>query len=451
MPANEQIQRLERLLEVSRNLSASMEVDAFLQSVISAASELMASEVASILEPDEEGTQLRFLALPWFHRDLLRSVKVPLEASIAGWVFQNVKPVVVPDVALDPRHYKVVDLTAEFQTRSILAVPIIYKGEVLGVLEAVNKANPAHYTEEDITFLETLASQAAIAMQNTRQMSKIQKSFDETNQLDQMKSDFIAIASHELRTPLGLILGHTTSLREVIGEEHRPEFDIIVRNALSLKEIIDSIANMDNVRRGIASIRRRPFSVRRLAEEAIDSFHEEALQKGISMRVDIGNDDPSAALRHRSCREHRQHAGARRQAQGSSSGQNLMVECDASKIAIVLNNLVKNAIAFTDSGGHILILVEQIPGYVKISVIDDGIGISAKDLPHIFERFYQVESHLTRKHGGLGLGLSVARMMVELHGGRIWAESVEGKGSNFSFILPHTADQAQAANKVFIT
>lgn len=138
IPANEQIQRLERLLEVSRNLSASMEVDAFLQSVISAASELTASEVASILEANEEGAQLRFLALPWFHRDLLRSVKVPLEASIAGWVFQNVKPVVVPDVASDPRHYKVVDLTAEFQARSILAVPIIYKGEVLGVLEAVN-------------------------------------------------------------------------------------------------------------------------------------------------------------------------------------------------------------------------------------------------------------------------------------------------------------------------
>lgn len=444
MSANEQIKRLERLLEVSRNLSASMEIDAFLQSVISAASELTASEVASILEADEEGTQLRFLALPWFHRDLLRSVKVPLEASIAGWVFQNVKPVVVPDVASDPRHYKGVDLTAEFQTRSILAVPIIYKGEILGVLEAVNKANQGHYTGEDSAFLETLASLAAVAMQNTRQMSKIQKSFDELNQLDQMKSDFIAIASHELRTPLGLILGHATSLREEIGEEHHPELDIIVRNALSLKEIVDSIANMDNVRRGIASIRRRPFSVQRLVEEAMDSFREEALQKGISMRVDIGNDDPSAGLRQiQSGSSHRP---------GFLPGrQNLMVECDASKIAIVLHNLVKNAIAFTDSGGHILILVEQIPSYVKFSVIDDGIGISAKDLSHIFERFYQVESHLTRKHGGLGLGLSVARLMVELHGGRIWAESVEGKGSNFSFILPHTADQTQAANKVFIT
>ncbi len=447
MSANEQIQRLERLLEVSRNLSASMEVDAFLQSVISAASELTASEVASILEADEEGAQLRFLALPWFHRDLLRSVKVPLEASIAGWVFKNAKPVVAPDVASDPRHYKGVDLTAEFQTRSILAVPIIYKGEVLGVLEAVNKANQGHYTGEERAFLETLASLAAVAMQNTRQMSKIQKSFDETNQLDQMKSDFIAIASHELRTPLGLILGHATSLREAIGEEHHPELDIIVRNALSLKEIIDSIANMDNVRRGIASIRRRPFSVRRLVEEAIDSFHEEALQKGISMRVEFGNDDPSAGLRH----SYASQPGSSHRPGVLPGGQNLMVECDASKIAIVLNNLVKNAIAFTDSGGHILILVEQIPAYIKFSVIDDGIGISAKDLSHIFERFYQVESHLTRRHGGLGLGLSVARLMVELHGGRIWAESVEGKGSNFSFILPHTADQAQASNKVFIT
>jgi signal transduction histidine kinase len=420
MIANERIQRLERLLEISRNLSSSMDVETFLQSVISAASELTGSEVASILKPDEEGTQLRFLALPWFHRDLLRSVKVPLDASIAGWVFQNVKPMIVPEVASEPRHYQAVDQAAGFQTRSLLAVPIIYKGEVLGVLEAVNKASPAHYSEEDITFLETLAAQAAIAMQNTRQMSKIQKSFDEMDQLDQMKSDFIAIASHELRTPLGLILGHAASLREAVAEEHRPELDIIVRNAMSLKEIVDNIANLDNVRRGIIAIRRRPASMRRIVEEVMDSFVEEAHQKNVSMWADIGSDD-------------------------------LMVECDASKIIIVLSNLVKNAVAFTDAGGHIHITVEQIPGYVKVSVIDEGIGIPARDLPHIFERFYQAESHLTRRHGGIGLGLSVARLMVELHGGRIWAESVEGKGSTFNFILPHVADQADGANKVFIT
>jgi signal transduction histidine kinase len=115
---------------------------------------------------------------------------------------------------------------------------------------------------------------------------------------------------------------------------------------------------------------------------------------------------------------------------------NLSVECDPEKIGIALRNLVQNAVTFTEPGGHILIRAEAVPGHVKISVIDDGIGIPAKDLPHIFERFYQVESHLTRRHGGLGLGLSIAKAMIEMHGGQIWVESVEGKGSNFTFLLP---------------
>jgi signal transduction histidine kinase len=91
-----------------------------------------------------------------------------------------------------------------------------------------------------------------------------------------------------------------------------------------------------------------------------------------------------------------------------------------------------------------------VPGYVKVSVIDDGIGIPAKDLPRIFDRFFQVESHLTRRHGGMGLGLSVAKVMIELHGGRIWAESMEGKGSNFTFLLPFNPAQAEAGSKVFL-
>ncbi len=113
-----------------------------------------------------------------------------------------------------------------------------------------------------------------------------------------------------------------------------------------------------------------------------------------------------------------------------------MVEGDAPKISIALSNLVKNGITFSDSGGNVSVQAEKIPGYVKVSVTDDGIGIPSKDLPRVFERFYQVESHLTRRHGGMGLGLSVAKVMIEMHGGRIWGESEEGKGSNFTFILP---------------
>jgi signal transduction histidine kinase len=126
--------------------------------------------------------------------------------------------------------------------------------------------------------------------------------------------------------------------------------------------------------------------------------------------------------------------------------QELLVDADGSKLAIALSNLVKNAITFTDTGGQVLIKTELSPGYVKVSVIDNGVGIPARDLPRVFERFFQVESHLTRRHGGMGLGLSVAKVMIEMHGGRIWVESVEGKGSNFTFLLPvDTQTEPQAA------
>ncbi len=134
----------------------------------------------------------------------------------------------------------------------------------------------------------------------------------------------------------------------------------------------------------------------------------------------------------------------------SRSGRDdLRVEVDRGKIATALSNLVKNAIMFTDENGHVFVTGELVPGYVKVSVIDDGIGIPAKDLPYIFDRFFQVESHLTRRHGGMGLGLSVAKAMVEIHGGRIWAESMEGKGSNFTFLLPVDPAQAEAGSRVF--
>ncbi len=411
-------QRLERLLEIGRTLSASLDLESFLHSLISAAAELTGCEAASILELDEDGDQLHFLALPLFHQDALKTVKVPLQTSVAGWVFQNEKPAVVPNVVAESRHFKGADQAAGFATRSLMAVPIIYHGETLGVLEVVNKTEQAHYTEEDLIILETFASQAAIAIQNSRLMNKVQHTLDQTTQLDRMKSDFIAIASHELRTPLGLILGYATFLREFIQPDYRAQLDIIVRNAMRLKEIIDNLANMDNVQRGMASVRVRSTSIKLVVEEVMDSFHQEAKQKRLTLRSDTGQED-------------------------------LQVEGDSSKIVIALSNMVKNAITFTNPGGHIFIVAKSIQGYVKVSVIDDGIGIPPKDLSHIFERFYQVESHLTRKHGGMGLGLSVSKVMVELHGGRIWAESVEGKGSNISFLLPINSGQVDAASRVF--
>jgi len=310
------------------------------------------------------------------------------------------------------------DFASAFETRSLLAVPLMLKGRPLGVLEAVNKIGAAHYTEDDITILETLAAPSALAIHNAELQRRIEAGDSEIASLDRLKSDFIAITSHELRTPLGLILGHATFLRELLGEEYHEQVDVIIKNASRLKEIIENLASVDNFQSGAARIRQRAVSMSRIIEDVVASFSDMAAQRNITLKANAHRDD-------------------------------LLVEADSGKIAIALSNLVKNAILFTDEGGHVFVEGELLPGYVKVSVIDDGIGIPARDLPHIFDRFFQVESHLTRRHGGMGLGLAVTKAMIELHSGRIWAESMEGKASSFSFLLPVNLVQAEADSHIF--
>jgi signal transduction histidine kinase len=417
---NERLKRLERLLELIHMISADLDYSTILQSAISVASELTNSEVASILRYKEADDHLHFVAAPWFHRDAIQGVRVPLEESIAGWVYRHAKPLVIQDVRGDERFYSEVDNAAEFQTHSILAVPLLVKGQPIGVFEALNKINRAHYNGEDVTILETLASLIALIIRNLSLEEEIGKTRVEAEKLEQMKNDFIAISSHELRTPLGLILGHSTFLREVIDDEHQEQIDTIISSGAKLKEIIEDMANVENFQSGAARLRMRKFSLANLVLASLNTFQERAREKKVTLHPEI-------------------------------KAPELLLEGDAAKIEIAISNLLKNALTFTHQGGHVFITTEEIPGYAKVSVVDDGIGIPEKDIPHIFERFYQVESHLTRQHGGMGLGLSVAKVMVEMHGGEIWAESVLNKGSRFTFLLPLDPDQIDAAQSVFHT
>lgn len=397
---------LARLLEVTRGLSHMVDLEAYLQSVLSAAIELTESETAFLMEHDEATQELYFRYVPWFHRDSIKDVRIPVNESAAGWVFLHVKPLIIDDVKNDPRHYRKLDELAGLVSRSLLGVPLILHGRPLGVFQIFNKKGDSHYTEEDALVMEALASLVVTAMQNDTLESNVVSSQDESRELDRLKNEFIAITSHELRTPLGLILGHSTFLRELVGKEYHEQVDAIIRNASKLKEIIESLSRVDNYQTGGASIRQRKVSVARIIEDVSASFREIATQKGVALKIEL------------------------------EPGQEIPIDADSSKISIVLSNLVKNAITFTNEGGRITIRGELQSDYVKVSVEDNGLGIPTKDLAHVFDRFYQVESHLTRKHGGMGLGLSVAKAMIEMHGGRIWVESMEGMGSTFTFLLP---------------
>ena len=420
MSANERIDHLERLLEVVRGLTTAPDLETFLQSVITEASEMTNSEFASVLEHDDQAEELRFLSIQWIHRELLRPVGVPLDGSAAGWVFRNGQPLIIQDTKIDHRHFKVPDRVAQFETRSLAAVPLLVRGEVIGVLEAINKKDGAHYNEEDLTILATLGALAAQAMQNDHLQRKIKAGRVELAELERLKTDFIAITSHELRTPLGLILGHATFLRELAGDQYAEQLDVIIRNTTRLKEIVDNLADVDNYQTGSARVRNKQVSMTRIVEDVVLTFQDEAKSRNITLEANTG-ESPN------------------------------FIDADGVKINIALSNLVKNAIQYTEPGGRVTIKVGEDTGYLKVTVTDNGIGIPAKDLPRVFERFFQVETHLTRKYGGMGLGLSVAKAMVELHGGRIWAESELGKGSTFTFLLPvHRSSPAVSSPGPFV-
>jgi signal transduction histidine kinase len=412
-------QRLERLLEISRMLTSTLELKPLLQSIVQVASQLTNSETASILLYNADVGQLRFEATPETQEDDLSQLSVPLDSSIAGWIFTNARPMVLQDAVSDPRVYRKVDQQINFQTRSILGVPLMAKQEPIGVLEAVNKLNNSHYTEDDLAVLETLAAQAAIAIENARLMERLQTANEDLRRLDRMKSDFIAIASHELRTPLGLILGHATFLKDLIPGDQQDQMEVIIRSAMRLKSIIEDMSTISHEEEGLSRIRRATFSMSDLIQDVVERYKDAADEKELHMSYDIPEDDP------------------------------LEIEGDREKIEAALSNLIKNAIAFTDENGQVGIKAERSDGYVNVYVVDTGIGIPEEDIERVFDRFYQVESHLTRKHGGMGLGLSIAKAMVEMHNGQIWCESKVGTGSLFSFMLPIDSRQASAAAKVF--
>jgi K+-sensing histidine kinase KdpD len=415
------VRQLERIVEISRYLSSTHDLTRLLQAVVDVACELTQSEAASIMLFDPASGELRFEAAPDFQRDSLKTITVPLESSVAGWIFTHARPMVLQDAASDPRVFREVDKTLKSQTKSLLGVPLMVLQKPIGVIEAVNKKNKGQYTEDDLNVLETLAGQAAIAIENVRLVRKLQDANAELMRLDRMKSDFIAIASHELRTPLGLILGHATFLKESIADPFQEQMEVIIRSAMRLKEIIEDMATIAHEEKGQSRVRKEQFSISTLIVEVAKKFLDEAKRKGIELDVDIPADNP------------------------------LNIDGDKEKIAVVLSNLLENALTFTDEGGKVGVKADTDAGYVKVVVVDTGIGIPEKEQERIFDRFYQVESHLTRRHGGMGLGLSIAKAMVEMHNGQIWCESKEGMGSLFSFILPIDEEKASAAARVFKT
>lgn len=392
-----------RLLEISVTLNSTLELNRLLQFIMDSTADLVNSEGASILLVDENTQDLFFAAATGSDPEELRKIPVPMEGSIAGTIFRSNQPVIINEVASDPRHFDVEDRT-KLPTRSLAGVPMRIRDEVIGVLEAINKRSGA-FEKHDLETLGIIASQAAVAINNARLLDGLKKAYEELGKLDRMKGDFIAVASHELRTPLGVILGYAHLLTEEAGGQSSELAESVLNAALRMQGLIENMTAFNSMMVGSRelALERRPLrEAVQKAQQEIDPLIE---AKGQRLQLELPNEP-------------------------------LVAEYDLEKLAIALTKLLNNAMHFSPAEGTIQVLLERHGSEGWIRVADRGIGIDSDQLARIFDQFYQVEDHMTRRHQGMGLGLSIVKAIVEAHGGRTWAESPGvGRGATFTIAL----------------
>jgi signal transduction histidine kinase len=398
-------EKMARLVKISRVLNATTDLDHLLSQIITEAADLTQAEAASILLLDPRTQQLHFKASSNEVSPEMSNMAVSLDNSIAGAILTANKPMYIQDVSKDPRWNQNVSAALAFQTRSILGVPMHnVNQEPVGVLEALNKVGGGDFSVQDLETLSILADIAGVAVEQARLFTELKQANTELNELDQIKTDFIAIASHELRTPLSVILGYVSFLRDESGPEMQEQFDSVLQAAVHLRTLIQDMLNLRYVDAGTAMLTKQQIDLVALLREMDLENDETAVAKSQTVHVTL----PDAPLH---------------------------VITDKDMMEVIIDNLLNNAVKFTPQAGEIKIAVEQQGREVWVRIKDSGVGVPEDQLERIFKRFYQVESPLRRQHEGMGLGLSIAKELVELNNGRIWAESSNQQGSEFIIAL----------------
>jgi signal transduction histidine kinase len=396
---------LNRMVQVSLVMNSTLKLQPLLQYIMEASTEITGAEAASILLMDKNTNELRFTAATGPDSEGLMDMVVPLEGSIAGAIVSENRAIIIDDAARDPRHFKDVDAEIEFQTRAILGVPMRIRENLIGVLEVLNKRQ-GRFNDEDLRHITILASQAAVAIENARLVTAIRRANEELEQLNKMKNDFIAIASHELRTPLGVVLGYASFLREEAEGEQAEHAEHVLQSALHLRNLIEDMTNLRYVQIDRAELDMEVVALGRILTAAHSDVIELAEAKEQVLLLELP-DHP------------------------------VEIVADPLKLEMALTNVLNNAVKFTPPRGVIVLSADERHNEVRIRVQDNGIGLDPANVDRIYDQFYQVEDPMTRRHGGLGLGLTIAQAIVQRHDGRIWAESAGiGLGTTINIALP---------------
>ena len=404
---------LRALGEVGQAVSSTLELETVLTRIASHAVQLSGADGGAIYEYEESTQEFHLRGSHQIEKELveaLHSSPIQLGSGAVGQAATTRAPVEVTDIQ-DERQYAATrfrPMLGRLGYRSLLAVPLLRDERIMGGL-TIYRRRTGSFSAEIVNLLQTFATQSVLAIQNARLFREIEDKSRQIEAANRHKSEFLANMSHELRTPLNAIIGFSEVLGErLFGElnEKQAEYtEDILSSGRHLLSLINEILDLSKVEAGRMELEVAAFDLPLAIDNARTFVRERATKHGITLEVDVD------------------------ERLGEIVG-------DERKIKQILLNLLSNAVKFTPEGGRIGIEARQADGVVEISVSDTGVGIAPEDQPKIFEEFRQVGSDYAHKTEGTGLGLTLAKKFVELHGGKIWVESEVGKGSKFTFTLP---------------
>jgi signal transduction histidine kinase/HAMP domain-containing protein len=396
-------EHLARVLEAARKVVA---VDRFYTWVVSDDGSKLAA-MTGAASTDQEWAGVLGIEMPLSEAGAMRRAY----RDGISLVFNEENPL-PSDLRLRPPYADIVALRA----KSFLVLPMIARGRTVGLLTADNKLSRRPILPETVDLLQIFASHAAVAIENARLFQEIEEKGRELQVLSKHKSQFLANMSHELRTPLNAILGYTELIQDgIYGAIPAAIHDVIGRvdkSGRHLLGLINDVLDLSKIEAGHLALSRTDASLTDVIHVAVSAMESLAAEKKLALTVTLGGDLPIGNF-------------------------------DERRITQVLLNLIGNAIKFTETGG-VAVTATTSNGVFHIAVSDTGPGISAADQRKIFEEFQQADTSSTRKRGGTGLGLTIAKRIIEMHGGSLRVESVLGKGSTFRFALPVCPDARKA-------
>lgn len=432
----ERTSQLRHLHQLGVSMQEPLPLSERLNLILKGVHEVIGFDRIIIWLPDREDLSLEMAAAVGFS-SASGTVQVPIsdEVPTLARAYRDRVEIIIeerhevpPELRVQPPHDKI----AALRSRNFVVLPLISRRRSVGVLAADNAVSRKPIAPQ-LDLLRIFASQAAVAIENAQLFQEVEETNRQLARASRHKSEFLANMSHELRTPLNAILGFTELIiDEVYGkvpDELRESIEDIHTNGRHLLRLINDVLDLSKIEAGQMQLNLGQYSVQSLIDFVISATRSLAAEKRLELVSGVAESLPPAVG-------------------------------DSKRITQILMNLVGNAIKFTPAGGHVTVTAKyvpssecQVPGLesgtrnlesgtpkspdlIEISVTDTGIGIPTEELKSIFSEFRQVDSSITREYGGSGLGLSIAKRLVEMHGGSIWAESQVGKGSIFYFRIP---------------